>query len=205
MMKFGGGDLHNWMRSPHVHVPAPETFNGFSYSPVRPQHRIYLKANGEGDELRFAQRLGIVADRLPRADLRMLANYWQNHASNSLIPPWSPQFILADDWVLENGIRDVGDYEYCGRGGHLMYFWAPALDRMPEALVDQTIGLVLAFALDFAIQGPRTEQSPSKGQEWITVRRWGLSKDKYLLKRWQKEHYQELVQLERDWLARRRS
>lgn len=127
---------------------------------------IYLQRNGEGDDERFARNFRRTWRRLGKDVRGSLTDYWRDpdfvYMACQLV---FPTIEVLDDWPG----RCERDIARCCRNGHLLRFWAPAVDAMPDHLVQTLIAHELAHAyrasVGIFVMDPENLPTASEGEK----------------------------------------
>lgn len=111
--------------------------------PLVKRSDIYLPRIGDGDDERFARSFRKTWWRLAKDVRRSLTDYWRDpDLVYMVLQIVFPTIEVLDDWS-GRGERDLAR---CCKNGHHFLFWAPAVDAMPEHLVQTLIAHELAHA-----------------------------------------------------------
>ncbi|MFQ5464240.1 MAG: hypothetical protein ACE5E5_16640 [Phycisphaerae bacterium] len=111
--------------------------------PLVKRSDIYLPRIGDGDEERFAVNFRKTWRRLGKDVRGRLTAYWRDpDLVYMALQPVFPTIEVLNDWP-ERCERDLAR---CCKNGHHFRFWAPAVDAMPDHLVQTLIAHELAHA-----------------------------------------------------------
>ena len=103
---------------------------------------IYLTRLGHTDDERFARNFRKTWRRLGNDVRTSLLDYWRDPDIVYMSQLIFPTIEVLDEW---SGRREF-DLARCSKNGHHFRFWAPAVDAMPDHLVQTLIAHELAHA-----------------------------------------------------------
>ena len=131
--------------------------------PIVPRSRLWLPKLGIGDDERFASIFRNTWHKIPLGARRLKVKHWRENSAHFPIQGlWSPTIQLTDYWELsDRTVRQPKDLGVCGRNGHSLYFYAPAVDAVPAQHVEELIAheLRMCGSMPKAKLSRRTEAS----------------------------------------------
>ena len=110
--------------------------------------------------------------RLPRRARMRLLHYWRRESWAHHDSPYSPRIALLPDWPQRPWNPDAVCLSEC-RCGHDFFYWACALNQMPDECASATIAGGLARALYFIhkVVDARTHglPKPRRREDWMRM------------------------------------
>ena len=136
----------------------------FLSEPLLPRHKIRLivcNYEHEGDHERFVRIFRETWRALPLRVRRTLLKYWRGCS----VP--SPHLELCDHKSeIDEQLFDA--LAVCSLGGHMIAFWSPAMDILPDEQVKLTIAHELAHAYLWA-KGDPSHTMRDRKRDWFDL------------------------------------
>jgi hypothetical protein len=153
-------EINTWEDYFH-HILQPALRTGYAH-PILKRQRVHLWAC-QGNGPRFASLFRDTWKRLPLWARRRILGHWRSGSDGrgNRFSLWGPTIELLDGWSCRDegsGEPDSlrGDIACVGCAGHVLRFFAPIVDRMPDSVVCDLIAHELAHVIQYAF-GARIE------------------------------------------------
>lgn len=157
--------------------------------PLIRRRSLYVAAVGKVCTERFVQVFRSTWRRLPAVDKRTILAHWR---SAPLPPGYCPRIELLTDWSNRYHNEPEGALAQCTARGRNLYFWSPAVERLPAELGQTLIAHELMHVWLWA-EGRNDEATDEDKVREYVFQDWWFDEDQ--LDEWIESHRELLRSL----------